>query len=563
MSYTENKHLDEIINKKVLFLDLETTNIIKTPFGLPPENEYPDFKSNEYDNVRILSLGYLYVENFNYDYDIKLENISEKFIKPSNFNIPEESIKIHGITQEIANIKGKPIKKVLKIIGKKINNCDYIIGYNVYFDVNILLSELYRVKINNVIDKILNLKTLKSILCIGILSSKYAKPINWKPNTYNKYQMPKQIDVYKTCFNVEPENIHNAKSDVLTMIKILFWIYNNKNNHINNHINDKLITFGKYKNKTYDYIIKNHLEYCEFVLNQTTSKNNDFINFQKYIKENNIFKNKYDINKLKNINGIICSELAEYMKYDENIKNLIFDSNIIINKITDIKTIENYNLPADIFGIFIDYLIRYEISKYKLIEFIDNQTNLILSFTVDGFVDEKTNKIIDKSYIKMKKYKATLTDILNVSISHAIFFNKPNAINYVNYNNNIISNELHNNIILYIQNKLLNKEIILCNPTLGDSKLNIGADLIIDDELIDIKTSKYNIGNNINDFIQLFIYAGLYYKKSKIYINKLTIFNPLYLTEYSIEINNTKIINKILKIIKNYKIGSENNSITI
>ena len=164
----------------------------------------------------------------------------------------------------------------------------------------------------------------------------------------------------------------------------------------------------------------------------------------------------------------------------------------------------------------------------------------------------------------MKKYKATLTDILNVSISHSIFFNKPNAINHIN-TYNIISNELHNNIILYIQNKLLNKEIILCNPSLGNTKLNIcaDADLIIDDELIDIKTSKYNIGNNINDFIQLFIYASLYYKKSKIYINKLTIFNPLYLIEYNIEINNTKIINKILKIIKNYKIGSENNSITV
>jgi len=49
-------------------------------------------------------------------------------------------------------------------------------------------------------------------------------------------------------------------------------------------------------------------------------------------------------------------------------------------------------------------------------------------------------------------------------------------------------------IKLYIENKLLNRDIILCNPILSNLKLGIGADadIIIDNELIDIKTSKYN-----------------------------------------------------------------------
>ncbi len=37
MSYSNVLNLKEIKNKKVLFLDLETTGIIKTPRGIKPE----------------------------------------------------------------------------------------------------------------------------------------------------------------------------------------------------------------------------------------------------------------------------------------------------------------------------------------------------------------------------------------------------------------------------------------------------------------------------------------------------------------------------------------------
>lgn len=163
----------------------------------------------------------------------------------------------------------------------------------------------------------------------------------------------------------------------------------------------------------------------------------------------------------------------------------------------------------------------------------------------------------------MKKNNATMQDIFNTSICHSLYFAEVKALNYINHKN-IITNELYDNIIKYINIKILNKNIVLCNPELGDNTLHINADadLILDNELIDIKTSKYNhIGNNINDFIQLFVYASLYYKKYNKYINKLTIFNPLYLTEYTIEINND-IIHKYLEILINYSIGSIGKSIT-
>ena len=52
----------------------------------------------------------------------------------------------------------------------------------------------------------------------------------------------------------------------------------------------------------------------------------------------------------------------------------------------------------------------------------------------------------------LKNYKATITDILNVSISHSIQFHRLGSINYLN-TENIISNNLYNNIIKYINIK--------------------------------------------------------------------------------------------------------------
>ena len=227
MSYSNIKNLEEIINKKVLFYDLETTGLLKTQKGLKPEEEYPDYKKlEEYDKARIVSIGWLYMKDFDYDYEIKIENISEQIIRPVGFVIPEASIKIHGITNEEANEKGKDLKRSLKKIGKIIKKCEYIIGYNVFYDINVLLSELYRKKRNNTIDSILKLKREKKIICIGQISSIEAKPDKFYK--YAIYAIPKQTEVYKKCYNKELINAHNAKSDVLGMIKIMYWIYENK-----------------------------------------------------------------------------------------------------------------------------------------------------------------------------------------------------------------------------------------------------------------------------------------------------------------------------------------------
>jgi DNA polymerase III epsilon subunit-like protein len=223
MSYCDINNLEEIINKKVFLYDLETTGLVKTKWT-KPEYQYPDYKDlTIYDNARMVSIGWLYKENFNYENVIDIENINEQIIKPEGFDIPLEATKIHGITNDEAKKNGKDVCVSLKIIEEIINDCEYIIGYNIYYDINVLLSELYREKKNKTIQKILKLKYNKKIICVGQISKKSF------PDKFNKkgYNIPKQIDVYKECYNEDVINAHNAKFDVFAMIKIIYWIYFN------------------------------------------------------------------------------------------------------------------------------------------------------------------------------------------------------------------------------------------------------------------------------------------------------------------------------------------------
>ena len=68
MSYTEFSNLTELVNKKVLFYDLETSGLpINKGYKELPENRYYSYTSNDkYDSSRIVQIGWLYMKDFDY-----------------------------------------------------------------------------------------------------------------------------------------------------------------------------------------------------------------------------------------------------------------------------------------------------------------------------------------------------------------------------------------------------------------------------------------------------------------------------------------------------------------
>jgi len=130
-----------------IVLDIETTGLPKKVSGV-----YSDPSNlSLFDSSRIVELGYYIIDKNN----VKLKEV-EYLIKPENFVIPDDVVKVHGISQEIAMTKGISIKHVIPILYLDLinYNCTTFIAHNVEFDKNIILSECYRLNYETIIDKI-------------------------------------------------------------------------------------------------------------------------------------------------------------------------------------------------------------------------------------------------------------------------------------------------------------------------------------------------------------------------------------------------------------------------
>lgn len=382
---------------------------------------------------------------------------------------------------------------------------------------------------------------------------------------YSKMKKKELINLLLTPKNEEESNNYEIEK-ILQENKKNDLIENNEDNIIYNTDKDiddlKLITFGKHNCKKYYYVIKVDIEYCGWILQQTTL-HEGIQDFKQYLIRNY----KKEIPK----NLVTCSRLAKYFKINYELLNLIRNlqihtinySNNFINELNDIS--------PNIKGCYVDYLIRYLISNEINSQFEDIRSNFILKgglymddYCLDYFKQKLNNNNDDNvrqiitdemiyNYEKLKTLNADNNDILNVSLCHSLFFGENQSLEYFNYikDNNI--NQDNSQLLNYIRTKIENKNNILCNPILGNSNLKISADadLIIDDELIDIKCSKYMIGNNVSDFIQLFIYIALYFVKTGIKCTKITIFNPILGYEKYIILNeNMDIYEKIVEILE-------------
>lgn len=368
---------------------------------------------------------------------------------------------------------------------------------------------------------------------------------------YSKMKKKELINLLLTPKNEEESNNDKIKNNL---------IENNKDDIIDNTDKDiddlKLITFGKHNGKTYYNIIKVDIEYCGWILQQTTL-HEGIQDFKQYLIRNY----KKEIPKTLET----CSRLAKYFKINYELLNLIKNlqihtinySNNFINELNDIS--------PNIKGCYVDYLIRYLISNEINSQFEDRRTDFMLNelhcfkntlndgFIINNLIVESIPEEMIDNYEKLKTLNADNNDIFNVSLCHSLFFGENQSLEYFNYikDNNINQDNLQ--LLNYIRTKIENKNNILCNPTLGNSNLKISADadLIIDDELIDIKCSKYMIGNNVSDFIQLFIYIALYFVKTGIKCTKITIFNPNLGYEKYINLNeNMDIYEKIVEMLK-------------
>jgi DNA polymerase III epsilon subunit-like protein len=144
-------------------------------------------------------------------------------VKPYNV-ISEDSIKFHGITQEISESKGISIDVVLFTFISDMRNADMIVAHNVEFDLNMIRVELLRLGQGALVDKIeLELRMAlfedhTNFYCTMRESVDLCKIE--KENSRGKYyKFPTLTELHKHLFAVEPKYLHNSYHDILCTIR--------------------------------------------------------------------------------------------------------------------------------------------------------------------------------------------------------------------------------------------------------------------------------------------------------------------------------------------------------
>ena len=206
---------------KVLVFDTETT-------GLPEDNNVSILDTFRWPYIVQLSFVY---------YDSEINDVIDYYdnvIKlPDNITIPDNSIRIHGITNEIMRENGINIKIALKKFNDILKDCDIVVAHNISFDKRMIMVECIRNKISQYFTKRQN---KKSEFCTMKNSKNICKIkiVNIKGEEY--FKSPKLSELYTFIFKEEPRNLHNSFVDVLLCLRSYFAIVENRDIIINEDI---------------------------------------------------------------------------------------------------------------------------------------------------------------------------------------------------------------------------------------------------------------------------------------------------------------------------------------
>lgn len=183
-----------------LFLDIETT-------GLPGRDH--NWETHAADFPNLVSIAWIIADSTGKEVDRETH-----IIKPENWSIPEESIKIHGITEEKAIKEGIKQQVVLKALLHDASKCELIVGHNVYFDVSIIKASMLCLNFN------------KEKLCeIFHKDKRYDTMMKSMPIIGLK-KWPKLGELYQELFDEEFVGAHTALGDVLAAKRIYYKLIN-------------------------------------------------------------------------------------------------------------------------------------------------------------------------------------------------------------------------------------------------------------------------------------------------------------------------------------------------
>lgn len=162
-----------------LFFDTETTGLV--PKGANWETDYDKFPY-------IVQIAWI-ADNKENSY----------IIKPEDWKIPEDVIKVHGIDNFKAMTEGQSNLEVLTLFLEAAKKADLLVGHNIYFDISIIKANLLRLGFN------------KEEIVEALHKDKRFCTMQKSRKIFGKW--PKLIELHEYLFGNNFEDAHSALGD--------------------------------------------------------------------------------------------------------------------------------------------------------------------------------------------------------------------------------------------------------------------------------------------------------------------------------------------------------------
>ena len=183
----------------VLFFDTETT-------GIPERSWNWDTDFEQYPHV--VQMAWLH--------GCKVET---HIIRPDGWEIPQETVDVHGITTEYALEHGEPFASVVDMFIQDCHDAGLICGHNIHFDTSIIKANILRELGREYYDA----NDVETALYKGKRIDTMRPTMKWVDARManGRLKFPNLSELYSRCFPGETFPAHDALADVKAVARCL------------------------------------------------------------------------------------------------------------------------------------------------------------------------------------------------------------------------------------------------------------------------------------------------------------------------------------------------------
>ena len=192
---------------QILLFDTETT-------GLPRRR-----------NVSALESADIWPDMVSISWIVHTNNSSQSVqrhtyvIRPDGWTIPDESIRIHGITNERARAEGRPLAEVMALFRNDVIGASHIIAHNMEFDKNVI-HHAFKWRLGE--DPVAFWDSTKEFCSMLQSKGELKIPGRW-PKPHDPYKNPGLDELFRATFGGRepPSGAHSADRDVDVLYQII------------------------------------------------------------------------------------------------------------------------------------------------------------------------------------------------------------------------------------------------------------------------------------------------------------------------------------------------------